>query len=520
MPVWEQNQLNHLYLLQIDLANHSKWVSSLGSDPDATEQRAEFAEKLKLGLVPYGFERAFWAGDGGVFFTDDKHDIKDTIGAIDETYSIFSIWKARYENRRLLNIRITVHVDQIYTHKEPGYWYSETYNAFLKHERKFGITGSAVITEQVRKRMSNAAQERWVKYSRVTIDNQLWTLYRDNTKVQEIDGQTFVHWLNNSAFNEPEEKAKHFKEGSILATCGETIIIAMPLTFEGFKSDVELIEEAFDSSNWAITPDKLGQTTKKNDFQKLSPVNIAVPMTDDRTLRIYYTNTNYSFASGFHKHVTENENEWNEYKKYANCTGRLSKNIPTIFVGHNSLIIVDQSSSKEYVVLSQRKVNDKQLDYFSGAWSVSFEEQFRPIKMDKEEKDKTLEDCIIRGLGEEFNYFGSYEDIQVQSIFIEALNLNIAFLGYTKIRTSIEDFKTEIPKAKDYAESESVILIERNKANLENCLTSPFLPTQLLDEALFMKNTRENVKEINRFDWHPTSKLRLANLLWEKNYGN
>ena len=115
------------------------------------------------------------------------------------------------------------------------------------------------------------------------------------------------------------------------------------------------------------------------------------------------------------------------------------------------------------------------MDY-SGTWSVSFEEQYKPVKFNDEERDNSLEECIVRGLQEEFNYKGKYVDIQIQSLFIEARNLNIAFLGYVKIQTNLESFKSNLVKAKDFAESESIILFERNKFNLEKCLESESLP--------------------------------------------
>lgn len=512
MATWGKNIIQHLYLIQIDLAGHSRWVSELASDPDATSARSEFAERLKSNLKHYGYSRAFWAGDGGVFCSPDTSPISEFIQAIDEIYNTFDTWKKNKPNRKKLDLRITAHIDQIYTHDDPGYWYSDSYNTFLKYERVFGLTGSAVITEEIFKRMTDAEQGRWILHNTHSINGEGWKLYRDNTKTVSIERQNFVEWLKNRKLNIPGDKANDINEGSQLAKCGEAIIIAQPLTHEGFKNFVELTEEDFDDSDWAIEMNSLVPHSPKSDFKKLSPIKIAVPMTDNIYLKIFFTKTNYSFGSKFHDLVENNIDKWHEYKDYANATSDLKKHIPSILVSHNALVLVDRGSSKEYIVVCQRKVNDKQLDYYSGYWSFSFEEQFKPVKCGDEEKDDTLEDCIKRGLYEELNYAGRIEEIQIQAILIEAFNLNTGFLGYVKIRTDIDEFKRNMADAKDYAESESVVLIENSEDNLMKLFQSGDFDKNLLEKAIFLKNEYKNVE---KFTLHPTSKIRIANLLWK-----
>lgn len=155
--------IHNFFLIQIDLANHTKWFNS--KQPDKNQAKKElaidFTDKLKN---EYGFHRLFWAGDGGIFVRtpeatknyDVMVDVTDTI------YDLFKKWQRKYSNleTKLLGIRVSAHVAPIFADEDPGFWFSEDLNNFIKYERR--ISGGAfAITEQIRKLLTALKQKRF-----------------------------------------------------------------------------------------------------------------------------------------------------------------------------------------------------------------------------------------------------------------------------------------------------------------------------------------------------------------------
>ena len=181
MARWNEITARHYWLIQIDIAGHSKWMSSQPSKPDVASARAELAERMSSGLGLHSFKVAFWAGDGGLFTASmDKMPANNLDAAIDEAFNCFNAWQSQQgkQDRSQLGLRLSVHADQVYVHPNPGYWYSDELSAFLKKERDLSEVGAATITEKVYKQFSADRQSHWSHLRDVQVgDNGEWSLY-------------------------------------------------------------------------------------------------------------------------------------------------------------------------------------------------------------------------------------------------------------------------------------------------------------------------------------------------------
>jgi hypothetical protein len=184
MANWDNIQPLNWWLLQVDLAGHSNWMQAAKSKPDAARARAELAERLSSSLQHHGFDTAFWAGDGGLFTCRKESVLADNLyKPIDEIFQCFQIWKTiettANQQRDQLNLRVTLHTDEVYVHANSGYWYSDELSTFLKFEREIALLGSAVITQNVYQQMSEEYQNDWGFLKRLKISETTeWQLYQ------------------------------------------------------------------------------------------------------------------------------------------------------------------------------------------------------------------------------------------------------------------------------------------------------------------------------------------------------
>lgn len=156
--------IHTFFLLQADLANHTKWFSE--KQPEKNLVKKELATLFTSELESkYEFYRLFWAGDGGVFVRIPEGGIQNydvVIQAADTVYDLFDKWKKKYSefDTKLLDIRISAHISQIFADKDPGFWTSEELNNFIKYERRMSEKGFAV-TKQIRDLLSAPKQKRF-----------------------------------------------------------------------------------------------------------------------------------------------------------------------------------------------------------------------------------------------------------------------------------------------------------------------------------------------------------------------
>lgn len=179
-----QEQL--LWIVQVDMAGHSRWANSL-SIPDAAEARYRFRAAVTNAFRSYGFGRVAWQGDGGFFAgpvsatpNQPPIDTSKLFEATDAAMKGFREWKRARNDSIPIGIRISVHIDSIFTHPDPGIWYSDELNSFLKFEYLIGEEGIVTITDKVYKRVRSDDADRWKFLRKVSVAPQLeWRVYAD-----------------------------------------------------------------------------------------------------------------------------------------------------------------------------------------------------------------------------------------------------------------------------------------------------------------------------------------------------
>jgi hypothetical protein len=156
--------IHTFFLLQVDLANHTKWFGEKKVEKNNAKKELAmlFTNELRK---KYEFNRLFWAGDGGVFVRTSEatpnYDV--VVDAADAIYDLFEKWKKQYSEleTNLLDIRVSAHISPIFADKDPGFWTSEDLNNFIKYERSISEEGFS-ITKQIRDLLTSSKQKRFV----------------------------------------------------------------------------------------------------------------------------------------------------------------------------------------------------------------------------------------------------------------------------------------------------------------------------------------------------------------------
>lgn len=160
--------LHTFLLLQLDLANHTKWFKD--KEPEKNSAKKELAKSFIDELKDYDFHRLFWAGDGGVFVSkaEGKKDYDIIVDAADIVYDLFEKWKNNYKDldTSQLDIRVSAHVSEIFADRDPDFWTSKELNKFIKYERDISEEGFA-ITEQIKNKLTSKKLDRFEGYLRI-----------------------------------------------------------------------------------------------------------------------------------------------------------------------------------------------------------------------------------------------------------------------------------------------------------------------------------------------------------------
>jgi hypothetical protein len=241
------------------------------------------------------------------------------------------------------------------------------------------------------------------------------------------------------------------------------------------------------------------------------------PLTDDPILRIEWQQVSYPQARAFHELVESDMGAWNHYRTPSLVTD--PRTVPNIMATHN-VMILSKHLPVPQLILAHRKKGARIGGYYNNRWSVSFEEQFSPVRSERDGRifpsDPDLYSTALRGAKEEFlgEHFEGPCAVRIHAVQIETLNFNFGFLGAVTLRDmSFEDFVTgwHNPDAIDRAEHDAVLAIPCERNILEQCIEADRLPPQLWLNSL--KSGRSDL-ERNDHLWHPTSKARLALCLW------
>ena len=174
----EPDKLQSLWLLQVDISSHSKWVAESPSAPDTMATRCELAINISNELAKFNLERAFWAGDGGLYYASRENTVQNIVDAGIHIIELFDLWRERFK-AQMLGIRAIAHRDDdIYTHEEAGYWFSQELNAFMKYERDLTNPNSFVVTDRVYSNLTGTAQSKLPYHKKIQIrGHREWLLY-------------------------------------------------------------------------------------------------------------------------------------------------------------------------------------------------------------------------------------------------------------------------------------------------------------------------------------------------------
>jgi len=163
--------LKSLFLLQVDIAGHSKMSSK---DPEKVmEVKIRLANKIQNSLTRLGFKGVFWAGDGGMYSIEF-----DSTGIV---ASLIDAWKGILFVLKDLNkqynsfcgnieLRVSAHLANIRVHESPSFWHSGELNFFAKHERDIGSMNVFCITAAVYNELTNGHRDLF-KITDVKIDD-------------------------------------------------------------------------------------------------------------------------------------------------------------------------------------------------------------------------------------------------------------------------------------------------------------------------------------------------------------
>ena len=531
--------MKSILFLQIDLEGHSLWFRNAQSKPAAVDARAQFAESLKKVLwKKHSFRRLYWFGDGGMFFCDvaGLSNFDCTIDVADTVFQIFSDWKAKEENRAILQLRISIHYGSpVYTHKEYGYWTSDDLNVFSKYERKIALPGTIAITDKVRPHLlSENIQTRFPKdterevllgRSSVT-DALIRYVYYDASLQPPTYPSTYslFSFLNGLSMEVGLVSNKLVGPASaIRLVFGEAILLY------GVGSPSESLRVYLKRcdlpSSYKLTPKELNEVnTKANvikegsrkrgleDKQKVSPERIVFPLSDFPCFTIEYHPEFWSIARAFQKLLEENQSDksmWSRLAKNAADTQISGIKYPGILCMHILVHTAPTETGERFVLLCQRNKRGPEGFFHEGKWSCSIEEQVNV--------GETIERCVQRGISEELlgPQASEHLEVKVVSAFLERVLLNLTLLAVVDIPMSYEDIVERwMRDAIDKNEHRQLVALPLREDLVVKCLKSGQLDPSARGACLV--SDKQTFRNTTKWDLHPTSPLRLATALWFK----
>ena len=164
-----------LCLLQMDLAQHSKWVRDLDSWRESKAAKNALLDQMTAALRTEGFERMFWAGDGGVFYASvDSLAENQCVKAAKAALDTFHAWKTDIPKSGSLGLRISMHKCRVQTTMDSGNWHASELNDFIKYERFIGAKDSIGITEEVYNLLQGDEKQNWKRRWSLAVR---WKLY-------------------------------------------------------------------------------------------------------------------------------------------------------------------------------------------------------------------------------------------------------------------------------------------------------------------------------------------------------
>jgi hypothetical protein len=513
-----------MWLMQVDLQNHSVWASDL-TWPDVREARRDFKRRLNDNLKRFGFICSHWAGDGGLFVAPVSKvgahravPAKDVLAAAYKTEKIFSDWEAKETDRSKLSLRVSLHKTSIAIDDDPGNWFSVELNCFMKYERDLAMAGAISMTEPVYKSLPGALKRPWFPTSVQVGDTLTWKVYWNRKQKEDLERTTFVRWLSNSKYASPGRLAAqlpHSREG-ILA-CGDCIVLVAPVSSVGFENKIELQQMA--EVRWDKNVPLPSRSAIGHDFIKLCPIVVLRPLTDSPKMVIQYVPVWYKWVREFGRKISNDESGKLrlQYATRALSLDRSEDAIPDLLCSHIVVIVDDVKTKDSWLLVCQRAEKEGQLDFEIGSWSVSIEEQYRPalnvVDGHKEFYDSSVHESVVRGIREELGVSEKIAlKVETHCLFVEATELRSAILAVARLSLPIDNFKKGAQSALDRGEIQSAALLPLTPSNIDTLLDSEIVPEQFLNSRA--RWIRGKIDSKSRKHWHTSSKLRLALASW------
>jgi hypothetical protein len=513
-----------MWLIQVDLQGHSRWVESIASWPDALAARLDFVKQLTEGLRPFQFLKSHWAGDGGLFVAPvvTSGSVKavkadSVVEAANACSEVFRNWRAGSDDRSQVGIRISLHQASIWTDDEPGNWFSDELNRFMKFERDLAMVGTVSMTEIVFRSLHGKNQQGWFPTKVMVGDAAPWTVYWNTQQKLELNETTFVKWLSNSRYAVASTLTEPLRTvGDTITFCGNCLIIAAPVSSAGFENRIEL--EELSVAKWVDDVPALARSEHGHDYAKVSPIEITQPLTDSPKMKIRYVRGWYKWAREFGRSIYNDPRKRLHYSSAALSLDRSKGAIPDILCSHILVVLDDKETKTPWLLICQRADLRSQVDFMPGSWTVSVEEQYRPAvnintKGHAEEHDKSIHESVVRGIREEL---GIPDDIlpavETHALFVEGEELRTAILAVARVMLEFEKFKLGFKQAVDSGELKAAVVVPLNKENVELLLSSDTVPVEFLNQQ--GKWIKGKIDDGSHRSWHGSSKLRLVLARW------
>lgn len=525
--------VSNVILFQVDLAGHSAWVARSPTDLETVQARGDFATRLQHALSFTRFDRLNWLGDGGLFVRqcNNYEDAESVCAAAEATFRVFNAWRQPEWNVQL-RVSATL-AESVYTHPtEPGYWCSTRLNAFLKFERDIGLRNTFVITDELRRRFNPTSQcYRLFTHSRLinlgaTDQITVWLDDRFPYEVQP-DPLRFLEWLQAQLSRLPFSRwrTKDKVDLPLSLWFGESLLLSASLESTGYNF-IELtltqppgIASVLDNQD-QVEWEALRQRNKSDRVvgTKLGIVRFRGELHDDPIVRIQYRLTPYEDIKAFETLFEEDPVKRNNYLRLLLGVLRDGTSLPTTLSNH-VVMLVGQPPQEQYIIASHRRKGRRPGGFSDNCWSISFEEQFNPVKYTTRGKevlaDRSVPESVLRGFREEFagrNYSGPTH-VNVQAFAIESAVLNFFALSILEIPSAtvgdILKWWSTPGIAADAEEHDSLTAIPFERGALLECLAADSLPERFRPTAVPGSNLDDG-----DHGWHPTTPLRLALATW------
>jgi hypothetical protein len=521
-----RQSLRSAALLQVDLGGHSAWAAQASQVYNICRARAQFAENLTTALSFEGFDRLFWAGDGGVFVAkpNEKGFPEKVCSAADITFSTFAVWKKKEWD---LHLRVTATFLQVLIDPDPAHWCSTDFNSFLKYERDISLRNAFVITEVLQQKLIDASEsERFTRSRHVPLPNgDRITVYVDSHHSGDATTteESFGHWLRDAVEAKQLPKAK-IGERSLIKI-GNCTVLDVASETDGYgeivlepqQLDTTLAGiEQQDRADWEAQRRLLRSQGAKGTSVQVT--HFVSQITDDQA-RLKYRQADYVDVRAFLRLMESKTGARDRYRPAALEVVSAGTNIPNLL--STAIVAIAGDFKEPLLILANRKGRTGGFD--PNCWAVSIGEQVMPVTGLRGTRtmkaDLNISGSAERGLREELitEKYSSKIKLSIHSFICEDLLNTFIFAAIADLRPlSFDDLAILWQKAPDRAEHHAIAALPATATNLRLCMAGDEMPPEIWSE-ISQKNLlayQPGVTAIFGHSWQQNSHVRLALCYW------